>query len=273
VESNLSIYFWKIFRLRPLGAVGNDSWWPTSTTGYGIRWVFTKSCAVSWSTFRILFIGGTSSVRQIKPSLKPQHPKWQRSTSAAKAYIATTNIPSSPKITCQLCKQTHSIGKCSLFKDQGPNEQFQTVKTLQLCINCLGSGHSVGSCPSKHTCYSSKKQHHSLLHFPADTPTGTSGPPPTSMLVAAQKPQSVLLSTLLVSVLSVDYLRHTLRAFVGYGRTGQLHYEAKRRSPIINPPSLINIQHKSAFSDASVNKVSGVTSIVISPVVKPDPSV
>lgn len=210
-------------------------------------------------------------VSQVKPTPRSQNPKWQHFSSSAKAYIATTNHPPSPTITCPLCKQTHSIRQCSLFADQGPNERFQTAKTHQLCINCLGSGHSVGKCPSTKTCSSCKKQHHSLLHFPAGTPTGSSGPPPTSMIVAAKNPQSILLSTLLVSVVSVDNQRYTLRALLDTG--AQVSFITKQSADRLSLNRRRCSTQVSAFSGASVNVVSGVTSIVMSPVGKPDPSV
>lgn len=111
-----------------------------------------------------------------------------------------------------MCKGAHSIRKCVLFTNHNPSDRFQTAKRLTLCINCLGSDHTAAACPLKNTCNSCQKQHHSLLHFLVSTAENKDVSPPTSMIVALKKPQSVLLSTLLVSVADVNCQNHTLRA-------------------------------------------------------------
>jgi len=159
----------------------------------------------------------------------------------------------------------------TLHESQSPNDHFQTTKKLQLCINCLGAGHSTAACRSKHTCQSCQKQHHSLPHFPVNTTLSESVPSPTSMLVATKKLQPVLLSTLLVNVSTADNQTHTLRALLDTG--AQISFIRKQSADRLSLTRRHYSTQVNAFSGASINVVSGVTSIVMSPVRKLEPSI
>ncbi|XP_022167349.1 uncharacterized protein LOC111031631, partial [Myzus persicae] len=157
---------------------------------------------------------------------------------SSSSVLATTSSNPSVK-SCPLCNAPHSIRSCTLFTDKPPNERFLIAKTHRLCINCLGTGHSSGRCPSNYTCQSCKKSHHSLLHFnsTANKPN-TFGPAPsntlsiktaepvpgaeshvttTSCLVRGQPQRIVLLSTAIVDVYAADGRRHALRALLDSG--------------------------------------------------------
>lgn len=92
-----------------------------------------------------------------------------RATTGPKVLmIHTTSSRSTPAnvpMNCPLCKNPHSIRKCKMFLNKNPTERFQTAKTYNLCINCLGSGHSSSNCSSKYKCQTCQKSYNTLLHF------------------------------------------------------------------------------------------------------------
>ncbi|XP_055904404.1 uncharacterized protein LOC129940170 [Eupeodes corollae] len=66
---------------------------------------------------------------------------------------------------CAFCNDdTHYIASCQSFKNLSVIERFSNAKRLELCINCLGRGHTVSTCSSKYTCRICRKPHHFLLH-------------------------------------------------------------------------------------------------------------
>ncbi|XP_026819200.1 uncharacterized protein LOC113557858 [Rhopalosiphum maidis] len=145
------------------------------------------------------------------------------------------------------------------------------MKKFQLCINCLGAGHSTAECPSKHTCHSCYKKHHTLLHFPTSPPVIAGIQSPTSMFVATNKPQTILLSTLLISVVSVNNQKQTFRALLDTG--AQVSFITKKSADRLALPIRRCSTQISAFSGASVNAVSGAIFISMSPVDNSEPSI
>ncbi|XP_022166573.1 uncharacterized protein LOC111031094 [Myzus persicae] len=212
---------------------------------------------------------GTADSVRIKS--KPTPSRGPRSTVSSKVLVAATKSTSSTTISCPLCNQTHSIRQCALFESQKPSERFQTAKKLQLCINCLGSGHTPTACPSRHTCQACKKQHHTLLHFQEDATTGDSVPSATTMFTATQRSQPILLSTLLISVASVDHQKQTLRALLDTG--SQVSFITKQCADRLAVTRRRCTTKISVFSGTPVNVVSGMTTITMSPVNQSEPSI
>lgn len=194
-----------------------------------------------------------------------------RNTLSSKILVATNNQPTVSTVSCSLCKKPHSIRQCSLFTDQTPNDRFQTTNRLQLCINCLGEGHSAAGCPSKHTWQSCKKHHHTLLHFPLNTVDSESTRQQLSLLAGAAKPLSVLLSTLLVNVSSLDRKDYTLRALLDTG--AQVSFITRQCADRLSLPFRRCSTHISAFGATAVNIVCGKTSITMSPMGTTVPSI
>jgi len=92
-------------------------------------------------------------------------PKPERFRSGSVQKVLTTTTSQAITVVCPMCTDSHSIRKCLKCMEKPSNERFQLVKTYKLCINCLGTGYSSGTCPSKYKCQVCKKSHHSLLHF------------------------------------------------------------------------------------------------------------
>ncbi|XP_060873970.1 uncharacterized protein LOC132947737 [Metopolophium dirhodum] len=202
---------------------------------------------------------------------KPSPSRGARPTESSKVLVAATKSTSSPTTCSPLCKEAHSVRKCAVFESQNPSERFQTAKKLQLCINCLGSGHTSSACPSKYTCQACKKQHHTLLHFPDDVTTGDHVPSAATMFTATQRTQPILLSTLLISVASFDHQKHTLRALLDTG--SQVSFITKQCADRLSLTRRRCTTKISVFSVTLVNVVSGMTTITMSLVNQSEPSI
>ncbi|XP_060874017.1 uncharacterized protein LOC132947803 [Metopolophium dirhodum] len=202
---------------------------------------------------------------------KPSPSRGARPTESSKVLVAATKSTSSPTTCSPLCKEAHSVRKCAVFESQNPSERFQTAKKLQLCINCLGSGHTSSACPSKYTCQACKKQHHTLLHFPDDVTTGDHVPSAATMFTATQRTQPILLPTLLISVASFDHQKHTLRALLDTG--SQVSFITKQCADRLSLTRRRCTTKISVFSVTLVNVVSGMTTITMSPVNQSEPSI
>ncbi|RLU22366.1 hypothetical protein DMN91_004644 [Ooceraea biroi] len=67
-------------------------------------------------------------------------------------------------VKCADCSGDHRLSGCSEFMGKSVDQRSSFVKTKKLYFNCLNSGHSIKTCPSKNRCKHCKRQHHSLLH-------------------------------------------------------------------------------------------------------------
>lgn len=68
-------------------------------------------------------------------------------------------------IRCPMCKERHTIYKCSNFLKLAPVERYNLARGKLLCLNCLSSTHKIAACRSQNKCSVCKAKHHSLLHF------------------------------------------------------------------------------------------------------------
>lgn len=111
----------------------------------------------------------TSKVSQtVKNKLTPNNPQHSY-TSSKRSSSFVLNANNKTQISCNYCKSSHSIYKCSAFLAKTPSERFQTVRDNHWCTNCLHSAHRVSSCGSQITCRICKGKHHTLLHISRDT--------------------------------------------------------------------------------------------------------
>ena len=77
------------------------------------------------------------------------------------AASASTNSES----TCILCKtEKHPLFACHQFKAMSHDKKISTLKSQDLCLNCLRPGHFVKQCKSLHRCRRCQNPHHTLLH-------------------------------------------------------------------------------------------------------------
>lgn len=116
---------------------------------------------------------------------------------------------STTAVTCPVCQQSHVISACAEFKGKTIQQRRELAKKLHRCFNCLGIKHSSKECPSKNSCRTCQKRHHTLLHeiapfatsdITASTLAETSVIPPaalTSNLMSPSDPPQ--LSTLLAT--------------------------------------------------------------------------
>lgn len=75
------------------------------------------------------------------------------------ALTATTSSHS-----CNYCNKSHLIYYCEDFLKLPISRRHEEAKKLQLCLNCLRTGHSSVKCRSS-TCRKCSRRHNSLLHF------------------------------------------------------------------------------------------------------------
>ena len=71
--------------------------------------------------------------------------------------------------TCVVCKEKHPLYVCSQFKSFDRDRRMSILKSNNLCLNCLGSGHFARSCRLMNRCQKCQKLHHTLLHQPQET--------------------------------------------------------------------------------------------------------
>ena len=76
----------------------------------------------------------SSLPQQLKKTSKPQ----------LSLHISSSSPP------CKFCQYgNHRLILCPKFKSMDPVARHQAVQSVRSCFNCLGSDHSVKTCPSK----------------------------------------------------------------------------------------------------------------------------
>ena len=68
------------------------------------------------------------------------------------------------KVSCPMCQEDHKIYQCQKMRDLDVQSRINEVKRLNLCLNCLGKGHTVKVCKAGN-CKQCDKKHNSLLHL------------------------------------------------------------------------------------------------------------
>jgi len=79
--------------------------------------------------------------------------------------ITSATASKAANLSCPICKSAHFINKCPKFVEKSPSQRLEIVKQSSRCINCLSTKHTIQSCPSKYSCRTCKKKHHSMLHL------------------------------------------------------------------------------------------------------------
>ena len=111
-----------------------------------------------------------------------------RSKVASKAFAANTQQKSNPKpqqrspstsiSSCIVCKGSHRLWECRVFKEKTPTQRAKVVAEAKLCFSCLRDKHMFRQCPSPRKCRKDgcNSSHNTLLHgaervFPAKPST------------------------------------------------------------------------------------------------------
>ena len=64
----------------------------------------------------------------------------------------TDLTPMTSNVTCPLCKGSHWLSRCEVFRGNSVDERIKFVRSKGLCNNCLMPGHMAISCPKESYC-------------------------------------------------------------------------------------------------------------------------
>ena len=80
--------------------------------------------------------------------------------------INAGHISEREEVKCWFCSKKHKVTTCENFISSSINVKNEFVKANKLCWNCLGKGHNIKNCQTKHRCKvaNCNKCHHTLLH-------------------------------------------------------------------------------------------------------------
>ena len=85
------------------------------------------------------------------------------------AYKTTHSSKSKPACKCRLCGRYHPLRVCWEFLDMNCAQRRAAMKKHGYCSNCLAHKHSEPTCLSGAKCNYCQKEHHTVLHSPADS--------------------------------------------------------------------------------------------------------
>lgn len=148
---------------------------------------------------------------------------------------------------CNNCQGQHLIYNCGDFLKLDVASRAEKAKSLQLCINCLRTGHNVSTCRLK-TCIKCNRKHNSLLHID----TIDTNESKTQVMFSNQNINStqVLLSTVLVHVTDAHGNHVPCRALLDSGA----------QSNFLSESLLSKLSLQSIKTNVSIVGINGVTS-------------
>ena len=87
-------------------------------------------------------------------------------------------VPMKSKVTCPLCKGSHWLSRCEVFRGNSVDERIKFVRSKGLCDNCLMPGHMAMSCLKESYCQIvgckiAHRKHSTFLHPKNDKPAKT----------------------------------------------------------------------------------------------------
>ena len=132
----------------------------------------------------------------------------RQSSNKPVASFAASASDSSPN--CLICKtEKHPLYACPQFRLMSHEQRTETLKSNNLCINCLRSGHFVRNCKSLHRCKTCQRSHHTLLHIDS---SATTSPPPSNP--SHHPPKAPLITSNAATCLTQNSLLMTCRVLV-----------------------------------------------------------
>ena len=133
------------------------------------------------------------------PNRKRSEPHTMRNTQTNNPVTSFAANTASPTPDCVLCKgEKHPLYACVRFETLTHDKMVSTLKSNNLCMNCLRPGHFVKHCNSVHRCRQCHKPYHTLLHIESEqsplSPTDTSIKPVTAHAAAGVASNSLLMT-------------------------------------------------------------------------------
>ena len=164
--------------LRAIKALGNEPFGPFITSMFELK--LDTNTAFEWhkhshdfeevphytKLLEFLNLRAQASEAPISESKRSSrndtHPSKRNGSSGHRPHFTalTSNLADH---TCVLCNDKHPLYVCSQFKSF--NCEWK-LRSNNLCLNCLGSGHFAKKCRSLNRCQKCPKSHHRLLHQP-----------------------------------------------------------------------------------------------------------
>ena len=99
------------------------------------------------------------------------------------SFAANTSEPTFSCVNCPSKK--HPLYACPRFKALPHDKMVSTVRTNEMCMNCLKVGHFARQCNSLNRCRKCQKSHHTLLHEEARKPEQPSVTPVAEPVVTS----------------------------------------------------------------------------------------
>ena len=174
--------------------------------------------------------------------------------------------------TCVVCKSgNHPLYSCSTFKSMSPDNKTSTLKSNDLCFDCLRPGYYSKQCTTLHHCKRCQGLQHSFLHSqPAQEPSNSTHtlPPTTkvpSLLTTSIKPNSLLV-TCCVMVMSPRGLSVQARrildsassiSFISERLAQELHLS--HTCEILSVSGVAGLSHKSHTQQVTTFTVSSTS--------------
>ncbi|XP_054745714.1 uncharacterized protein LOC129250098 [Anastrepha obliqua] len=154
-------------------------------------------------------------------------PRTQLTTHRHNKHDEKWAMVSTKQAKCEFCNAVphHNAFKCDTFRAMDPLARYNCVKGLNLCLNCLGSGHKSNDCPSVHRCKHCNVKHHTLLHRNDSAITNISpraGLLSSSALKVSLDQSEVILGTAIIHVFNSRGVSIRARALLDSG--SQLHF-------------------------------------------------
>ncbi|XP_067214199.1 uncharacterized protein [Linepithema humile] len=111
------------------------------------------------------FLANRYQILEAVQQRKDNNAKSQANSSIKqKSEHLTSHLSVQNKGNCPMCQEDHRIYQCQKIRDLSVQARINEVKRLNLCLNCLGKGHTVKSCKAGN-CKRCSGKHNSLLHI------------------------------------------------------------------------------------------------------------
>ena len=102
---------------------------------------------------------------ETKKFIRTEHHLPKRVLPSKPGPIVSFATSASNTDNCALCKnEKHPLYVCTRFKSLPRDKMMSTIKSNELCFNCLQPGHFSKQCPSLNRCRKCQKPHHTLIH-------------------------------------------------------------------------------------------------------------